>query len=379
MTTDFSFFYGYSPSVKTFAPGRIEFIGNHTDYNGGMVMGVALDRGVTVEAAPAEKSHLRLTTTHGETPVEIDLAKLAPQKGSRAWANYVLGVFSVLKDKGLVPDHGIDMHVSSNLPTGAGLSSSAALELAAGLAMCKVYGLELSRADLARAGRKAENEFVGMPCGILDQGVSAFGKKDAIVRIDCAREEFSVVPMPAHLAFWVFNTMEKHNLVESLYATRHAECSDAFRLLKAAGCTAENLASVSPEEIRAAKLPAVLEKRAQHVVREHRRVIAMSAALAKGDTAQIGRLLTASHESSRDLFENSTGKLDALVEILGRTEGVIGARLTGGGFGGAAMALTFSSFGEAQAAKVCGQFEARYPGVRPAVFSASAGDGARVI
>ncbi len=379
MTTDFSFFYGYAPAVKTFAPGRIEFIGNHTDYNGGMVMGVALDRGVTVEAAPAKQTHLRLTTTHGETPVEIDLAKLAPQTGSRAWSNYVLGVFSVLKDKGLKPDRGIDLHVSSDLPTGAGLSSSAALELAAGLAMCQVYGLSLSRADLARAGRRAENEFVGMPCGILDQGVSAFGQKDAIVRIDCAKEEFSVVPMPAHLGFRVFNTMEKHNLVESLYATRHAECSEAFRLLKTAGSKAENLASVSPEEILAAKLPAVLEKRALHVAGEHRRVIAMSAALAKGDTAEIGRLLTSSHESSRDLFENSTKKLDALVEILGHTEGVIGARLTGGGFGGAAMALTFSSFGEAQAAKVCDEFEARFPGVRPAVFSASAGDGARVL
>jgi len=173
--------------------------------------------------------------------------------------------------------------------------------------------------------------------------------------------------------------MEKHNLVESLYATRHTECAEAFRLLKAAGCAAENLASVSLEEIRAAKLPAVLEKRALHVAGEHRRVIAMSAALAGGDTAEIGRLLAASHESSRDLFENSTARLDALVEILGRTEGVIGARLTGGGFGGAAMALTFSSFGEEQAAKVCGEFEARYPGTRPAVFSASAGDGARVL
>lgn len=379
MKTDFRYFYGYEPAVTSRAPGRIEFIGNHTDYNGGMVMGVAVDRGVTLEAGLHEGSKVRITTTHGETAIEIDLAKIVPQKGTRVWANYVLGVLSVMRERGMKLSQGVEMHVQSDLPSGAGLSSSAALELSVGLALSKLYDFPMDKATLARVGRRAENEFVGMPCGILDQGVSAFGEKDSIVRIDCAKEEFSVLPMPAGLRFWVFNTMEKHNLVESLYATRHGECMEAFRLLKEAGCAAACLAAVSPAEVRRAKLPAILEMRALHVTEEHRRVIAMSAALEKGDTAEMGRLLSASHESSRALFENSTEKLDALVQILGRTRGVIGARLTGGGFGGAAMALAFHSFGEAEAADVCAEFEHNFPGSKPSVFSAAAGEGARLV
>ena len=379
MTTDFSFFYGYAPQVTSRAPGRIEFIGNHTDYNGGLTMGVAVDRGVTVEAALRDASKVRITTTHGETAVEIDLDKLVPQKGSRAWSNYVLGVLSVLREKGMKLDRGVDVHVQSDLPSGAGLSSSAALELASALAFSKLYDFPMNRAELARVGRRAENSFVGMPCGILDQGSSAFGKKDSLVRIDCAKEEFTVVPMPAGLHLWVFNTMEKHSLVESLYATRHKECMDAFELLRKAGTRAKCLAEVSPEEVRRAGLPAILQMRALHVTEEHRRVMAMSAALEKGDTAEIGRLLVASHDSSRSLFENSTEKLDALVQILCRTNGVIGARLTGGGFGGAAMALALPRFGQAEAEAVCAEFSRNFPGVVPSVFSTSAGDGARLV
>ena len=215
-----------------------------------------------------------------------------------------------------------------------------------------------------------------MPCGILDQGVSAFGAKDSIVRIDCAKEEFSTIPMPKGLRFWVLNTNEKHNLVDSLYATRHNECMEAFKLLKAAGAKAGNLAGVSPEEVKKAGLPEVLRKRALHVTEEHRRVIAMGDALRSGDKKAIGNLLYASHESSHSLFENSTEKLDALVGILKQTKGVVGARLTGGGFGGAAMALADAGFSEAQAAEVCKAFEKRYPGCKLTVFTAAAGEGA---
>jgi galactokinase len=376
MQLDFNTFYGYEPTVKAHAPGRIEFIGNHTDYNGGMVMGVALDRGVVVEAALRSDDKIRLSTTHGESAVELRTGKIIPMQGAKAWTNYVLGVLVAMREAGMKLDTGLDLHVHSDLPSGAGLSSSAALELSVGWVATALYKFPLDKASLARIGRKAENQFVGMPCGILDQGVSAFGQKDAIVRIDCASETFSTIPMPKGLSFRVFNTMEKHNLVESLYATRHKECMEAFQLLKGAGTKAANLASVTPDEVRRAHLPAVLQMRALHVSEEHRRVIAMSGALASGNLAEIGRLLSSSHESSRTLFENSTDKLDTLVEILDRTDGVVGARLTGGGFGGAVMALTLDRFTDEQAQNVCEEFSRRFPGATPTVFTATSGDGA---
>jgi len=376
MNTTFEQVFACKPTIRARAPGRIEFIGNHTDYNGGLVMGVAVDRGITVSLAPRNDSVIRLATTHGDAPVSADLSALSPLSGPASWANYVLGVIKAMIEHGMKVTHGFDIFVSSDLPSGAGLSSSAALELSVAWAASSLYNYPLDKATLARIGRKAENDFVGMPCGLLDQGVSAFGEKDAIVRIDCASETFSTIPMPTGLRFWVFNTMEKHNLVESLYAARHKECMDAFALLKEAGSKAANLASVSPEEVRRANLPSPLNMRALHVCEEHRRVIAMGEALAAGKLSAIGHLLCASHESSKSLFENSTDKLDALVEILSRAEGVLGARLTGGGFGGAAMALTMDNFSEDDARKVCALFTQQYPGTEALVFSAAAGAGA---
>lgn len=378
MEKSFETSFGYAPKVTARAPGRIEFIGNHTDYNGGLVMGVAVDKGITVTASAREDSAICMATSHADCPTfKADINDIKPLEGQACWCNYILGVIKAMKEHGMQTPFGFDIFVDSDLPSGAGLSSSAALELSVAWAASSMYNYPLGKAELARIGRKAENEFVGMPCGILDQGVSSFGEKDSLVRIDCASEEFSTLAMPAGLRFWVFNTMEKHNLVESLYATRHKECMDAFDMLKKAGSKAVNLASVSPEEVRKAGMPANLEMRALHVCEEHRRVIAMGEALENGDVSQMGRLVSASHESSRNLFENSTERLDALVDILSRTTGVVGARLTGGGFGGAAMALTLESFGEEDAAKVCEEFEKLY-GTTPAVFHAAAGEGARL-
>jgi galactokinase len=378
MSNSFFDFHGKEPSVRAHAPGRIEFIGNHTDYNGGLVMGVALNKGIVAEAAPRTDNIVRLTSSGESQAVEIPLGNIQKQKGKASWANYVLGVLVTLQDMGMKAI-GFDLHVQSDLPSGAGLSSSAALELSTACVLTKLCNFPLDKAALARVGRKAENEFVGMPCGILDQGVSAFGQKDAIVRIDCASETFSIVPMPHGLRFWVFNSMEKHSLVGSLYATRHAECMEALRLLRLGGVNAANLASVSPADVRKANLPANIGMRALHVCEEHRRVDAMGEALKAGDYARIGRLLSASHESSRTLFENSTDKLDCLVDILGRTPHVLGARLTGGGFGGAAMALATAQFGNAEAVAVCEQYARQNEGVVPAVFTATAGEGARLL
>jgi len=371
--------FGRDAQVIAEAPGRIEFIGNHTDYNGGLVMGVAVDHRVRLEAATRDDHVLRMASAQVESNVSVELGNLVPLRGPSNWANYILGVIKVLLEHGVPVGQGLDIFVDSDLPAGAGLSSSAALELATACAVTKLFRHPLDRATLARLGRKAENTFVGVPCGILDQGVSAFGAPERIVRIDCATEAYSTLPMPKGLRFWIFNTLEKHSLVESLYATRNRECHSAFDLLKAQGAQAPNLASVDPGFIRGAQLPETLRKRALHVAEEHRRVQAMTDALEAGDLARIGDLLYASHASSRELFENSTPQLDTLVDILGDMRGVIGARLTGGGFGGAAMALCNADFGEDEAQSVVTAFLERFPHHPPSVFSARAGQGARVV
>ena len=220
--------------------------------------------------------------------------------------------------------------------------------------------------------RDAENNFVGVPCGILDQGVSGFGKKDHLVFIDCRGPAFATVPLPAAARFWVFNTHTKHALIDGFYAARHRECMEAAALLGVS-----LLADVTSTGLEAgqAKLPPVVFRRAKHIVEEIARVEATVSALRTGDLAAVGRLLTASHRSSQFLFENSTRELDFLVDQLTAGRHVHGARLSGGGFGGAVMALTTPEFGEVQAAGVVAAYEKEF-GCRPEVLCTRTGDGA---
>jgi len=371
--------FGGEPERMAFAPGRIEFIGNHTDYNGGLVMGVAVAEGITVAARRRGDRRIALVTDSGE-PVWTSLDRLQRMGGPAAWANYPLGVTRVMRDFGMEMAAGYELAVQSTLPAGAGMSSSAAFELATARVLAALYGFETDAAGFARIGRKAENDFVGMPCGILDQGVSAFGAADHIVRIDCADESFSLVPMPEGARFWIFNSNKKHSLVDSAYADRHRECHEALAKLQAAGLSAENLSEVGESELDAAKgvLGDLLYRRASHVVGENARVREVAAALESGDLGGAGEALYASHESSRTHFENSTGELDFLVERIRREAHVYGARLTGGGFGGAVLALTDDAFSEAQADAVAADYKESF-GVEASVFRTKAGDGARLL
>lgn len=363
--------FGVAPAVIARAPGRVEFIGNHTDYNGGAVLGAAIDRYVTVAAAPAAAGHFRLRSTGGNPPVDLSTAIEAKLTGSDAWANYPLGVWRALGDFKLPRPEGFDLLVDSDLPAGAGLSSSAALELATALALLKLAGGEISLEQLAALGRHAENRYVGVPCGILDQGTSAFGAVGQLVHIDCRGPVFSRVPLPAGTHLWIFNTREKHALVDGLYSERHRECQEAAQALGV-----KLLADLTPEQLAplAGRLSPVLGRRAKHIVEEHARVGAMVAALGIGDLVVAGRLLTASHRSSQHLFENSTPSLDRLVDLLDAHAAVLGARLTGGGFGGAVMALTRDTFTAADADAIAAK-----SGSHPEVIHLQAAAGARVI
>jgi galactokinase len=239
---------------------------------------------------------------------------------------------------------------------------------------------ELPRADIVGACREAENSFVGVPCGVLDQGVSGFGKRESLVHIDCRGPSFSTVEMPGGVRFWVFNTHKKHALLDSLYSTRHAECMSAVASLKKVYPRIACLADISPAELEAAKRELAPDefKRAKHVVEEIARVNAFLGALERKDMKNAGALLFASHKSSQLLFENSTDELDFLVEHLQGTDGVYGARLTGGGFGGAVMAMTDHEFSPENADVVADAYAKRF-GNRPDCLVCATDDGASVV
>lgn len=375
LVAQFEKIFGRAPEIVTRAPGRIEFIGNHTDYNGGTVLGASVDRGVTVALAKRTDGKRNFYSTYTGKTVTLPVGAPAKQEGEASWTNYPLGVLAALPHFGLSVIEGFDYLADSDLPAGAGLSSSAAIELASALAFLGATGQSPDRETVVKVGKHAENNFVGVPCGILDQGVSGFGKAGHLVFIDCAGPRFDTVPMPAGASFWIFNTHTKHALVDGLYSARHRECMSAAQAL-----AVKLLVEVTPEALLAAqaKIEPTAFKRARHVVEEIARVDVTVKALEAGEIAKVGAQLTASHRSSQHLFENSTAELDFLVDTLVASSGVYGARLTGGGFGGAVMALAGPGFGAAQAEAVAAAYEKKF-GARPDILPMGTGDGAKVL
>ena len=364
--------YGCAPTVVTRAPGRIEFIGNHTDYNGGTVLGAAIDRGVWVAVALRTDAQRVFYSEFSGKKTVLAADITTRQEGEASWINYPIGVLMAMPGFDLKVPQGFDYVAMSDLPSGAGLSSSAAIELASALAFCALTDQHPDRETLVKVGKHAENHFVGVPCGILDQGVSGFGKQNHLVFIDCKGPRFDTVPLSEAADFWIFNTHTKHALVDGLYAARYRECMEAAKALGGS-----LLVDVSSEQIEAAKskLSADVFKRAKHVVEEIARVGQTIAMLKTGDLAAVGRLLTASHRSSQHLFGNSTPELDFLVDRLVAMPNVYGARLTGGGFGGAVMAFTSPVFGVAQAETVAGAYAEKF-GARPDILRMRTGEGA---
>ena len=372
--------FGAPPELAAAAPGRSEFIGNHCDYNGGRVMGLAIDREVAVAAGQRDDGRIELASESCGIVRLPDATRVEKQTGDQAWANYALGVWTLLRADGLELPGGFNLAVSSDLPPGAGMSSSAAFELAVAQALVALAKEDRDAIGLAQLCCRAENEFVGMPCGILDQGVSAFGERNQIVQIDCFTETFSHLPLPPSVHFHVFHTNKAHALVDGAYATRARECQQAFALLQEADPGLLCLAHAEPALVEALR-PSLTHagyRRARHVTEEHRRVLAVAERLADGDLAGVGELLTLSHRSSRDLFENSCEELDWLVDRLVGEPGVYGARLSGGGFGGAVMAMTSAAFSPAQAEAVARGYETAF-GWSALIFHAQSGPGARVL
>ena len=364
-------------SVAAFAPGRIEFLGNHLDYNGGMVLGTAINAGIYGLAQPREDDSFRLFSDSFEgAEINGSIEKLEKQSGRESWGNYCLGVLKVLQQMNLAPEHGFSLILTTDLPMAAGLSSSAAVELATALCLLQLAERTLPKNELVSLCRKAENEWVGLPCGILDQGTSAFGEANQVVRIDCAEEAYSTLPLPEGTAFWIFDTGIKHDLVDSHYGTRNRECMDALAALQTLDPKLLHLAHCPGDLLEKAELPENQMKRARHVIGEQARVRMFEEGLRESNSPEeLGSLLRQSHGSSSELFENSVPELDHLVDLLNEDDEVLGARLTGGGFGGAALAWTSQGFSEEKARSIASAYERKWQ-VLPTFHTFSASRGA---
>jgi galactokinase len=323
-----------------YAPGRVELLGNHTDYNQGVVLAAAIDRGLTVAGIRRDDDEIKLSSQLIDDPITTSLSQLHPLTKSR-WANYALGVVAQFRAAGYQIG-GFAAEVSGDLPAGAGLSSSAAFEVATAGFLMALHDLRLDPREVARLCRRAENDFVGVQSGLLDQLTSVFGRADHLVFLDCQSEEIRAIPFPTDAVMVVAQSRGKHDLLESLYNKRRDECAAAARALGVA-----SLREVTPAELERAgpKLDRVLRRRAAHIVGENERVFrAVEILRSRGSQVEFGALMNASHESSRTNFENSTADLDRLVQMARSVPGVFGSRLTGGGFGGGTVTLVKSAY-----------------------------------
>jgi galactokinase len=350
--------------TRTFwAPGRVNLIGEHTDYSGGLVLPAAIDRGLRVAVAPSDRIRLR---SGGSPPVDVAADGSEPGEG---WGRYPAAVAAELALLGREPV-GIEGELTSDLPTGAGLSSSAALEVAVGLALLAVAGLELEPLELARAAQRSELRAVGVPCGIMDQSASLLGKRDHAVLLDTATLAHETVPLPAGLALVVIDSGVSHALEGGDYAQRRAELERATGGANVGGLTLAEAEALIAER----GADDVAARRLRHVVAENARVREVVTALraTPPDLEALGRLFREGHDSLRDLFEISTPELDLLVD-LAYGHGAVAARMTGGGFGGSIVALVPDDDAERFAATVVEA--SRLPNAR--ALRTRAADGAR--
>ena len=376
LINDFTKFYGAAPTVAARAPGRLEILGNHTDYNQGFVLSCAVEQDTRFALRPVEGKHCRVKDFRDGSVREFDLDDI-DKAIPRDWANYVKGVIVELRKRGIEVG-AFDAGMESSVPLSAGMSSSAAFETAAGFAMREAFGIELSNADWARVGQGVENHYMGLKSGLLDQFSSIFGKKDSMILTDFRSVEvLRTVPLPAGYSIVVINSMVKHNLVDSEYNVRRQDCEAAAEKLAQIYPDVKTLRDVSLEQLAAAK-SALTEReyrRALHVVGECTRVIEAVRMLEHNDVKGFGRLWFDSHESSRVNFENSTEELDYLVERAKSVPGGLGARLSGGGFGGITIHLVATDGAEEYAKRVQAGFKAR-TGIDAEYIICAIGDGA---
>ena len=323
------------------APGRVNLLGEHTDYNAGFVFPMAIDAGIQLAGALNGTAQVNLYSLDYAAQESFLLKEIVPSK-ENSWANYVKGVFREFQKLGREPQ-GVDLVITGSVPQGAGLSSSAALEVGTALLLTALHNWQLETRDLVKLAQRAENDFVGVACGIMDQFASLMGRESHALFLDCRSLEYAAVPLPLAergYAVAVLNSGVRRGLASSQYNIRRRQCEEAVQLLqeKLPGIT--SLRDVGPEHLAVVnQLPEPLKRRARHVVTENARVLQGVVALQAGDLEEFGRLVSASHASLRDDFEVSCRELDILVELALEVPGVLGSRMTGAGFGGCTIAL----------------------------------------
>ncbi|HEX2870820.1 MAG TPA: galactokinase [Polyangiaceae bacterium] len=369
----------YSAESQVFsAPGRVNLIGEHTDYNEGFVLPMAIERRTYVAGAPNQTSQIRVKSlTLGES-FDFDLERPGPKRRG-SWLDYVEGTARALLDRG-IPVVGCDLLIDSDVPTGAGVSASAALELSVGIALALLGGTaEPDRVQLALAGQAAEHQYVGTMCGIMDQYIAAMGRENAALLIDCRSLETQTVPLElGAVSVLVCDTRVKHELSSSEYNLRRAECLRASNILAKSIPGVRTLRDVSVADFEqfATQLPGVVRSRCRHVVTENARTLAAADAMRGGDLVTMGRLMSESHVSLRDDYQVSCEELDVAVDIASSQPGVYGSRMTGGGFGGCTVTLVDNDAAPRVSRAVKEAFAAR-GWKEPELFSSRACEGAR--
>ncbi len=367
--------------LQTRAPGRVNLIGEHTDYNDGFVLPIAIERHSTIVARPRLDASVRLYSLAREELAEFSLEQQVA-KGAPGWSLYARGVAEALRAAGLVR-HGVDALVASDIPLGGGLSSSASFEVAFALALLAANGQTLPPVQLAQACRWAENEYAGAPCGIMDQFISVLAEAGRAMLLDCRDLSYRQVPLrDPDIGIMVINSQVHHNLAQGQYALRRAQCRQAVDSLRADFPQITSLREVSGKMLAqgcSGELgrDKVVLRRAGHVVGENQRTLDFAAALERQDWHSCGELMYQSHQSLRDDYEVSCPELDVLVEIARSVPGVYGARMTGGGFGGCIVALTRREAGPRLAAAVQIEYPRRC-GHKALLFLTEAAAGASV-
>jgi galactokinase len=371
--------YGSRPRVFS-APGRVNLIGEHTDYNDGFVLPMAIDRRTYVAAAPRDDRTIRVASTNEGGRIEFEIG--GEYSSGYDWANwrgYVYGMAECLR-RDEFDLRGADLLISSDVPIGAGLSSSAALEISTGFALLHISGQMADPVDLALAGQRAEREFAGTKCGIMDQYIACLGVEGHALLIDCRSLEYRAAPIDLERARVVIcDSMVKHNLASGEYNRRRAECEEGVRRLAKYLPDIQALRDVEIDDfdLYAGALPEVIRRRCNHVITENARTIAAVGALERADLLQFGKLMYASHESLRRDYEVSCRELDLLVAIASRCDGVMGARMTGGGFGGCTVNLVAPDSVDEFITTVSREYE-KETAMRPNIHICQPSAGARV-
>ncbi|WP_318511191.1 galactokinase [Photobacterium leiognathi] len=364
---------GYQPSHLLQAPGRVNLIGEHTDYNDGFVLPCAINYQTVVAAAPRTDNIIRVVSVDYDNATdEFDLTQPIEFQQDKMWANYIRGVVKCLLERGFTFT-GADIAVTGNVPQGAGLSSSAALEVVIGQTFKVLYNLEISQADIALNGQQAENQFVGCNCGIMDQMISAEGRENHAMLLDCRSLETQAVSMPEDMAVVIINSNKKRGLVDSEYNTRRQQCEEAARIF---GVKALRDVTIEQFNAKAHELDELVAKRARHVITENDRTVEAATALRNHDMKRMAELMAQSHASMRDDFEITVFEVDTLVNIVKDVIGEQGGvRMTGGGFGGCIVALVPPTLVDDVKAAVEAKYQAA-TGLKESIYVCQAKDGA---